>query len=223
MFKILKHQKLGPKMQFMELDAPLVSRKAEPGQFIVLRVNETGERIPLTIADFNRKKGTVTIVFQEMGKTTHLLATKNAGDSISDVLGPLGNPSEIEHFGNVICIGGGIGVAPVYPLARKLKQKGNKVTSIIGYRSKNYVFWEDKMKNASNKVLITTNDGTYGEKGFVTDVLKKLMDGRELIDRIFAIGPAIMMKAVSDLTREKEIKTIAVSYTHLTLPTICSV
>ncbi|MCD6107469.1 MAG: sulfide/dihydroorotate dehydrogenase-like FAD/NAD-binding protein [Caldisericaceae bacterium] len=208
MFKILKHQKLGPKMQFMELDAPLVSRKAEPGQFIVLRVNETGERIPLTIADFNRKKGTVTIVFQEMGKTTHLLATKNAGDSISDVLGPLGNPSEIEHFGNVICIGGGIGVAPVYPLARKLKQKGNKVTSIIGYRSKNYVFWEDKMKNASNKVLITTNDGTYGEKGFVTDVLKKLMDGRELIDRIFAIGPAIMMKAVSDLTREKEIKTI---------------
>jgi len=208
MFKILKKQELGPKMQLMELDAPLVSRKVEPGQFIVLRVNETGERIPLTIADFNRGKGTVTIVFQEIGKTTHLLATKNAGDSISDVLGPLGNPSEIGHFGNVICIGGGIGVAPVYPLARKLKQKGNKVTSIIGYRSKNYVFWEDKMKNASNKVLIATNDGTYGEKGFVTNVLKKLMDGRELIDRIFAIGPAIMMKAVSDLTREKEIKTI---------------
>lgn len=208
MFKILKHQKLGPKMRLMELDAPLVAKKAEAGQFVILRVYEKGERIPLTIADFDREKGTITIVFQEIGKSTHFLATKNAGDSVSDVLGPLGNPSEIEHFGNVICIGGGIGVAPIYPLAKALKQKGNKVTSIIGYRSKNYVFWEEKMKSASNKVFIATNDGTYGEKGFVTDVLNHLMNSRECINRIFAIGPAIMMKAVTDMTKEKGIKTI---------------
>ena len=208
MFKILKHQKLGPKMRLMELDAPLVAKKAEAGQFVILRVYEKGERIPLTIADFDREKGTITIVFQEIGKSTHFLATKNAGDSVSDVLGPLGNPSEIEHFGNVICIGGGIGVAPIYPLAKALKQKGNKVTSIIGYRSKNYVFWEEKMKSASNKVFTATNDGTYGEKGFVTDVLNHLMNSRESINRIFAIGPAIMMKAVTDMTKEKGIKTI---------------
>ncbi|MEA3312816.1 MAG: sulfide/dihydroorotate dehydrogenase-like FAD/NAD-binding protein [Caldisericota bacterium] len=208
MFKILKHQKLGPKMQLMKLDAPFVAKKAEAGQFVIIRVYEKGERIPLTIADFNREKGTITIVFQEIGKSTHFLATKQAGGYISDVLGPLGNPTDIEYFGNVICIGGGIGVAPVYPLSRKLKQKGNKVTSIIGYRSKNYVFWEDEMKNASNKVLLATNDGTYGEKGFVTDILKKLMDEEKQIDRIFAIGPAIMMKAVANMTKERGIKTI---------------
>lgn len=208
MFKILKHQELGPKMQLMELDAPLVAKKAEAGQFVILRVYEKGERIPLTIADFDREKGTITLVFQEIGKSTHFLATKQIGDCIADVLGPLGNPTEIEYFGNVICIGGGIGVAPIYPLSRKLKQKGNKVTSIIGYRSKNYVFWEEKMKSASNKVFIATNDGTYGEKGFVTDVLKHLMNSKECIDRIFAIGPAIMMKAVTDMTKERGIKTI---------------
>ena len=208
MFKILKHQELGPKMQLIELYAPLVAKKTEAGQFVILRVYEKGERIPLTIADFDREKGTITIVFQEIGKSTHFLATKQAGDYISDVLGPLGNPTEVEYFGSVICIGGGIGVAPVYPLSRKLKQKGNKVTSIIGYRSKNYVFWEEKMKSASNKVFIATNDGTYGEKGFVTDVLKHLMDNKECINRIFAIGPAIMMKAVADMTKERGIKTI---------------
>ncbi len=208
MFKILEKQKLVPKIQLMQLDAPLIAKKAEPGQFVVLRVDENGERIPLTIADFDRAKGTITIVFQKVGKTTHLLATKDVGNTIADVLGPLGNPSEVQHFGKVICIGGGVGVAPVYPLARKLKQNGNEVTSIVGYRSKDYVFWEDRIRSISDRVFIATNDGSYGEKGFVTDILKKLMNKGEQIDRVFAVGPAIMMKVVCDVTREKAIKTI---------------
>ncbi len=208
MFEILKKEKLAPKTFFMEVNAPRIAQKAEPGQFIVIRVYEKGERIPLTIADFNRKEGTISMVFQEIGKTTHLLGTKNPGEKIADILGPLGNPSEIDHFGKVICIGGGVGIAPVYPLSRKLKQNGNNVISIIGYRSKDYVFWEDKMKSASNQLYIATNDGSYGEKGFVTDVLLKLLENGEKPDRIFAIGPAIMMKAVADLTRKYKIKTI---------------
>ncbi len=208
MFEILKKEKLAPKTFFMEVNAPRIAQKAEPGQFIVIRVYEKGERIPLTIADFNRKEGTISMVFQEIGKTTHLLGTKNPGEKIADILGPLGNPSEVDHFGKVICIGGGVGIAPVYPLSRKLKQNGNNVISIIGYRSKDYVFWEDKMKSASNQLYIATNDGSYGEKGFVTDVLLKLLENGEKPDRIFAIGPAIMMKAVADLTRKYKIKTI---------------
>ncbi len=208
MFKILEKKKLAPKTFFMKVSTPRIAQKAEPGQFIVIRVYEKGERIPLTIADFDRKKGTISMVFQEIGKTTHFLGTKNAGDEISDILGPLGNPSEAEYFGKVICIGGGVGIAPVYPLSRKLKQNGNKVISIIGYRAKDYVFWEDKMRSASDTLYIATNDGSYGEKGFVTDVLKKILDNGEKPDRIFAIGPAIMMKAVADLTRNYGIKTI---------------
>ncbi len=208
MFKILEKQKLVPKIELMQIEAPLVAKKAEPGQFVVIRVNENGERIPLTIADFDRNKGVITIVFQKVGKTTHLLATKNKGDVIADVLGPLGNPSEINHFGKVVCIGGGVGVAPIYPLARKLKKNGNEVTTIVGYRSKDYVFWEERIRNVSDRVFVATNDGSYGEKGFVTDILKRLMDRGERIDRVFAIGPAIMMKVVCDVTREKAIKTM---------------
>ncbi len=208
MFEILAKEKLAPKTYFMRVNAPRIALKAEPGQFIVIRVYEKGERIPLTIADFNRDRGTISMVFQEIGKTTHLLGTKERGEKIADILGPLGNPSEAGYFGNVICIGGGVGIAPVYPLSRKLKKNGNNVISIIGYRSKDYVFWEDKMRSASDKLYIATNDGSYGEKGFVTDVLKKLLDSGEKIDRIFAIGPAIMMKAVADLTRNYGIKTI---------------
>ena len=208
MFKILEKQKLVPKIELMQIEAPLVAKKAEPGQFVVIRVNENGERIPLTIADFDRNKGVITIVFQKVGKTTHLLATKNKGDVIADVLGPLGNPSEINHFGKVVCIGGGVGVAPIYPLARKLKKNGNEVTTIVGYRSKDYVFWEERIRNVSDRVFVATNDGSYGEKGFVTDILKRLMDKGERIDRVFAIGPAIMMKVVCDVTREKAIKTM---------------
>ncbi|BAL81085.1 sulfide/dihydroorotate dehydrogenase-like FAD/NAD-binding protein [Caldisericum exile] len=209
MFKILRKEILGPEMVLMELAAPNVAKTAEPGQFVVVRVYEKGERIPLTIADFDRTKGTVTIVFQKIGKTTHLLGTKNEGDALADVFGPLGNPTEIESFGKVVVVGGGIGIAPIYPISRKLKSKGNRVISIIGYRAKDYVFWEEKMRSVSDKLLISTNDGSYGEKGFVTDVLKRVLEEEKDIERVFTIGPAVMMKAVADMTRPYSIKTIA--------------
>lgn len=209
MFDILRKEVLGPEMILLKIKAPYVSRTVQPGQFVIVRVYEKGERIPLTIADFDREKGEITLVFQKIGKTTNLLGMKNEGESLSDVLGPLGNPTEIENFGKVVCVGGGIGVAPVFPIARKLKSKGNEVISIIGYRSKSYVFWEDKMRSVSDKLLIATNDGTYGEKGFVTDILKRVLSEENDIRHVFTIGPAVMMKAVADMTREYKIPTIA--------------
>jgi ferredoxin--NADP+ reductase len=209
MFKVTKKENLGPEMVLIEINAPNVTKHIQSGQFIILRVSEKGERIPLTVADFDSEKRRVTIVFQKVGKTTYLLGSIPEGGSILDVTGPLGTPSVINKFGTVVCVGGGIGVAPIYPIARKLKSEGNEVISIIGYRSKNYVFWEEKMKSVSDKLMIATNDGTYGEKGFVTDVLKKLLESNIKIDRVIAIGPAIMMKAVSDMTKPKKIKTIA--------------
>lgn len=208
MFKILEKYYLGPNINYALIEAPLVAKKAEAGQFVILRVSEKGERIPLTIADYDRKNGTITIVFQEIGKSTKQLGMLKSGDYILDFLGPQGNPTEVENFGNVVVIGGGIGIAPVYPLARKLKEYGNNVTSIIGYRSKDYVFWEDKMKTVSDNLIIATNDGSYGKKGFVTDILKELVETGMKIDRIFAIGPAVMMKAVANMTREYGIPTI---------------
>lgn len=209
MFKILVKEVLGPEMFMMEVFAPNVSRRVEPGQFIIIRVSETGERIPLSIGDFDRESQTITIVFQRVGKTSYMLSMLNEGDSILDVVGPLGNPTEVEEFGTVVCVGGGIGIAPIYPIARKLKDKGNNVISIIGYRSKEHVFWENKLRTASNELLISTNDGSYGKKGFVTDVLKELLEDGVRIDRIITIGPPIMMKAVADMTRSYGIKTIA--------------
>lgn len=209
MFKILKKEIIGPEMFSMVVRAPNVTKKVEPGQFIILRVEEKGERIPLSIGDFNREEETITIVFQRVGKTSYMLSMLNEGDSILDVVGPLGNPTEVEKFGTVVCIGGGIGIAPIYPIARKLKEHGNKVINIIGYRSKDFMFWADKMKECSDELLIATNDGSYGEKGFVTDVLKRLLDEDIRIDRIITIGPPIMMKAVADMTRSYDIKTIA--------------
>ena len=208
MFNIIDRQTLGPKIQFALMDAPMIAKKAEAGQFVIVRCTEKGERIPLTIADYDRKAGTVSLVFQELGKTTHQLGQLKKGDQLLDLLGPQGNPTEIENFGNVVVIGGGIGIAPVYPLARRLKEAGNHVTSIIGYRSKEHVFWEDKMKSVSDDLIVATNDGSYGKKGFVTDMLKELFDKKMKIDRVFAIGPAVMMKAVVDMTRGPRIKTI---------------
>jgi NAD(P)H-flavin reductase len=208
MFKILSKENLGPKIQCVVIDAPLVAQKAEPGQFVMVRVHKKGKRIPLSLADFDRKRKTITIVFQEIGKTTHQLGMMNKDDSIPDLLGPQGNPTEIENFGNVVVVGGGIGVAPVFPLARKLKEKGNYVTSILGYRSQKYLFWEEKLRSVSDQALIATNDGSCGKKGFVTDILAEMMASGKKIDRVVAIGPAVMMKAVSDLTRASGIRTI---------------
>ena len=208
MFKILDTLELGPKMHYVLMDAPMIARKAQAGQFVMVRVSEKGERVPLTIADYDRKCGTVTLVFQEAGKTTCAFGCMKKGDSLHDLLGPQGNPTEIEKFGHAVVIGGGIGVAPVFPLARALKEKGNKVTAIIGYRSKEHIFWEDRMKAVSDQLIIATNDGSYGKKGFVTDMLKGLIDSKEKINIVFAIGPAVMMKAVCDMTKSSGLKTI---------------
>ncbi len=208
MFKILTKKILAPNIKLFEFDAPLIAQKAQPGQFIVLRINETGERIPLTIADAKKDKGILVIVFQEVGKTTKLLGTLNSGDAVLDLLGPLGKPSEIANYGTVVCIGGGVGTPEIFPVARALKQIGNKVISIIGARSKDLLVMENEMKAVSDELYITTDDGSYGEKGLVTDIFKKLIDKLEKIDCVFAVGPVIMMKAVSDTTRPYNIRTI---------------
>jgi ferredoxin--NADP+ reductase len=207
MIKILEKYSLGPSIELALLEAPMIAAKAEPGQFVIVTQCEKSERIPLTIADFDRDKGTISLVFQTMGKTTQRLARLSAGDELYGVLGPQGNPTKMGEGKNVVIIGGGIGIAPVYPIARKLKEKGNNVISIIGYRSKDYVFWEDKMRAASSEMLIATNDGSYGDKGFVTDVLAKVMARDQKIDKVYAIGPGVMMKAVADMTRDAKIST----------------
>ncbi len=208
MFKILKKEEWSPSVFAMEIEAPRVARKAKAGQFIVLRVDEEGERIPLTIADFNRETGAVLIVFQVIGASTMKLAALKAGDSIVDFVGPLGQPSEIEKFGTVVVVGGGIGVAPTYPIARAMKEAGNKVIAIMGAKTKDILIMEEEMKAVTDEVVVTTDDGSYGMKGFVTNAVQALVDRGEKIDQITAIGPVIMMKSVADATRDLGIRTI---------------
>ncbi len=208
MAKILKKEILAPNIKKIIVDAPEIAKKAQPGQFIILRVDEKGERIPLTIGDFDREKGTLTIIFQEVGKSTIHLGMLKEGEEILDLVGPLGRPSEIEKFGTVCCIGGGVGTPEIYPVARALKEIGNYVISIIGARNKELVIMEKEMKAVSDELYITTDDGTYGMKGLVTDALKKILDNGKKIDRVIAVGPVIMMKAVSELTKNYNIKTI---------------
>ena len=209
MFTVLEKKVLADEIKLFEVHAPQVAKRAKAGQFIILRVDEKGERIPLTIADYDREKGTITIVFQEVGKTTRVLGTLNKGDSILDFAGPLGMPSHIEKTGRVVCIGGGVGVAPIYPITRALREAGNHVTGIIGARNKEILFWEDKMRQVAGELFITTDDGSYGRKGFVTDVLKELIEKNNCMpDLVVAVGPLPMMKAVSMLTREYGVKTI---------------
>ena len=207
MFKIVKKERLASNIVRLEVEAPYIARKRKPGQFIVVRVNESGERIPLTIADSDTEKGTITLIVQEVGKTTFLIGDLEEGDAFSDVIGPLGVPTHIEKFGTVVCVGGGVGTAVVYPIAKGMKDAGNRVIFIIGARSKDLLILEDEAKALTDEVIITTDDGSYGKKGFVTDALKEVID-REKVDMVVAIGPAIMMKAVSDLTRGYGIKTI---------------
>ena len=208
MFKILKKEEWSPSVFAMEIEAPRVAKKAQAGQFIVLRVDEKGERIPLTIADFNRETGAVLIVFQVIGASTMKLAELNVGDSIVDFVGPLGQPSEIEKFGTVVVVGGGIGVAPTYPIARAMKEAGNKVIAIMGAKTKDILIMEEEMKAVTDEVVVTTDDGSYGMKGFVTNAVQALVDRGEKIDQITAIGPVIMMKSVADATRDLGIRTI---------------
>ena len=209
MYKIINKKELNPTVTLMEIDAPLVAAKAEPGQFIILRVDENGERIPLTIADFNREKGTVKIIFQIVGATTEKLNHLNTGDSIHDFVGPLGKPTETEGKKKVAVVGGGVGCAIAYPVAKKLHEHGCEVHSIVGFRTKDLVILEDEFRAASSKFVLMSDDGSCGEKGLVTDALKKLIESGEKYDEVITIGPLIMMKFVCKLTKEYGIKTVA--------------
>lgn len=208
MFKILKKQELSEGVKLFELEAPRIAQKAQPGQFVILRIDEDGERIPLTIADFDHEKGSITIIFQEVGATTNLLGALQEGDALLDLVGPLGKKTEIAQKGNIICIGGGIGVAPIHPIARGMKEAGNHVITIMGARSKDILILEEEMKAASSEVYITTDDGTKGHKGFVTDVLKQLIESGVEISEVIAIGPVVMMRSVAETTRPHGIRTI---------------
>ncbi len=198
-YKILMKRELGTSgtLYEMELSTPLIAKKAHAGNFVLIRINETGERIPLTVADYNREKGIITIVFQVVGKTTKLLSKLKGGDELLDVVGPLGNEIHIETFKNpVVIIGGGVGIAPCFPQAKELKEAGNKVISIIGSRTKDLLFWKDKMQAVSDELIICTDDGSEGIKGLVTDPLKDLLK-KEPLSLVIAIGPLIMMKFVT--------------------------
>ena len=209
MYKILKKRELNPTVTLMDIEAPLVARAAEPGQFIILRVDEEGERIPLTIADFDREKGSVTIIFQIVGATTEKLNHKNEGDFIQDFAGPLGRATETEGLKKVAVVGGGVGCAIAYPVAKKLFENGCEVHSIVGFRSKDLVILEDEFRAKSSKLVLMSDDGSCGEKGLVTDALRKLIESGEKYDRVITIGPLIMMKFVSALTKEYGIPTVA--------------
>jgi NAD(P)H-flavin reductase len=208
MFKIVTKEKLCPVVDFFKIEAPAIAKKAKAGQFVVVRIDEVGERIPLTLADWDAKEGTVSLVAMQVGTTTYKLSCLNAGDDILDLIGPLGLPSEIERFGTVVCIGGGVGVAPVYPIARALKNAGNKVITIMGARSKDLLFWEDRLQSVSHELIVTTDDGSYARKGVVTEPLKELLERDKEISRVIAIGPAIMMKFCSLTTKPFGINTI---------------
>jgi ferredoxin--NADP+ reductase len=208
MYEILEKKVLSETVKLMKIKAPLVAKKALAGQFIILRIDEKGERIPLTIADYDRDKGTVTVIFMEVGKTTKQLGTMKVGDFILNFAGPLGQPSEIENYGTVVCIGGGVGIAPLYPVVRELKKAGNYVISILGARNEKLLMLEKEIEEFSDEFHICTDDGSKGKKGFVSDVLQNLIDDGKKINIVWAIGPIIMMKVVANLTKKYDLKTI---------------
>lgn len=208
MYEILLRQDLVPGIHLFRLAAPNVAKKAQAGQFVVIRIDEKGERIPLTVADWDEKEGSVTIIFMEVGATTYRLGRLKAGDAIADFVGPLGLPTHIEKLGTVVCVAGGFAVAPVMPIARAMKQVGNRVISILGARNKNLLFWENELRSVSDRLIVTTDDGSYARKGLVTEPLKELLAGGEKIDRVIAIGPSIMMKFCAETSRPFGVKTI---------------
>lgn len=208
MYNVIRKEKVADVVTLLEIDAPALSAKAQAGQFVIVRLNENTERIPLTLSDWNREKGTITIIFQHIGRSTQELAKVEPGDSITDVVGPLGKATEIENFGTVVCIGGGIGVAELRPIARAMKEAGNTVISIIGARDKSLVILEDEMRASSDELYITTDNGSHGRKGFVSNVLEDLIAEGRKINQIYAIGPVPMMKVVSAITKTHNIKTM---------------
>ncbi len=207
-YKILAKKEICPHQYEIKIDAPFVVRNAQAGQFIIFRAEENGERVPLTIADVDKEKGELTLVFMAVGYSTKKLAELNVGDEIPDIVGPLGKPTHIKKYGTVVCLAGGYGAAPCYLIAKAFKDAGNKVYMIMGARNKDLIFWADKMKDACTELFITTDDGTMGEKGFVTQVLERIMN-QEKVDYAIAVGPMPMMRAVAEMTRGKGIYTEA--------------
>ena len=205
-YRILSKKELCPNQFEIVIDAPFVVRNAKAGQFIILRVDEYGERVPLTIADINKEKGELTIVYMAVGYSTKKLAQLEIGDEITDLVGPLGQPTHIKNYGTVVCVAGGYGAAPCYLIAKAFKDAGNKVYMIMGARTKDLVFWQNKMENACTQLFITTDDGSLGTKGFVTQILAEIME-KEKVDYTIAVGPMPMMRAVANMTKEKEIYT----------------
>ncbi|MCM8784731.1 MAG: sulfide/dihydroorotate dehydrogenase-like FAD/NAD-binding protein [Candidatus Omnitrophica bacterium] len=209
MNKIIKKELIGEKIKRIEVKAELISKKALPGQFVVLRVDEKGERIPLTIAGVDREKGTITLIFQEVGTTTAKLGLLKEGEEILDLVGPLGKPTEIKNYGNVCIIVGGVGAAFVFWMGKEFKEKGNKITTIIGARTKNLIILENEMRQISDNLYISTDDGSYGEKGFNTQIFEMLLEKGERFDLVLTAGPILMMKKVAEITKRYNIKTIA--------------
>ncbi|KPK92019.1 MAG: ferredoxin-NADP reductase [Deltaproteobacteria bacterium SM23_61] len=208
MFPIVDARLLAASVKQFRVAAPEIAEKCKPGQFVVLRTHEEGERIPLTIADADPSAGTITLIFQEVGKSTMYLGKLKTGDSILDLIGPLGRPTHIENFGTVVCIGGGIGIAPVYPIAKGMREAGNKVISIIGARTKDLLILEEEMAKVSHVLKVSTDDGSYGYHGFVSDVLQDVIDEGDPIHLVVAIGPVPMMRVVCNVTRGKNLKTV---------------
>jgi len=208
MHRIVSKKELAPKIKSIEVAAPAIAEKAQAGQFVILRIDENGERFPLTIVDWDQKKGTITLIFLEIGVSTEKLGALKVDDVIFDVLGPLGNPSDIERFGSVCVIGGGVGTASAFPIARAFKQAGNKVVSIVGAKTAGLLILEDDMRRVSDELYISTDDGSKERKGFVSDVLKMLIEKGYHFDVVYAIGPTVMMRAVAETTRPYGIKTI---------------
>ena len=207
-YKILSKKEICPNQYELTVEAPYVVRNAKAGQFIIFRAETNGERVPLTIADIDKPTGALTLVFMAVGHSTKKLAQFNVGDEIPDIVGPLGKPTEIKKYGTVVCLAGGYGAAPCYLIAKAFKEAGNKVYMIMGARNKDLIFWADKMEKACDTLYITTDDGSMGEKGFVTDILNKLMD-KETVNYAIAVGPMPMMRAVANLTKDKNIYTEA--------------
>lgn len=207
MYRILEQEDLAPTIHRLKIEAPRVARKAQAGQFVIVHHGQEGERIPLTIADWDRDEGSVTVVFMEVGASTRKLAALKMGEMLDDFVGPLGKPTEIEDYGTVVCVAGGFAIATIVPIARAMKAAGNKVISIMGFRTKDLVFWEERLGQFSDELIVTTDDGTYGRKGLVTEPLKELLDTRK-IGRVIAIGPTVMMKFSALTTKPSEVKTI---------------
>ena len=208
MYTIQRKENLAPNISLLEITAPLIARKRKPGNFIILRATNTGERIPLTMVESDEERGTITLIIQAVGKTTRLLHSMKKGDSLEDIVGPLGDSTPIENYGTVVCIGGGVGTAVVYPMAKGLKEAGNRVVSIIGAQTANAVILEKEMGIVSDELHITTDDGSAGVKGFVTQVLEELMKRDEQIHAVYATGPLPMMRAVAEQTRPSGIRTV---------------